>query len=253
MPPAKTTRASQKKGNALKAKAKTARDLKTRASKAPAKKATAKTNPVAARSKERQTRNSKRNDGDVQIIKLEKSTNCTSSTNARPTRKKPAASRPAAIKTSNRAAKITTKTAGKATKPAPKKPTNSIIKKTTAKKPTKTQQDRARKAQEKSEREEYQKSLDAIEIMRQAVTVEAKNTNNKISMLTERDVREIIRYASHNSPTPLPTPPQVEHKLGLLEAVKVKIKKVIHDSRFPEVANQQDLEADIKPRSWFFW
>ena len=186
IPPAKTTRASQKKGNALKAKRKTARDLKTRASKAPAKKATARTNPVAARSKERQTRNSKRNDDDVGIIKSLKSQRIALLVQMQDLHARSLSSRPTAIKTSNRAGKTTTKTAGKATKPAPKKPTNSIIKKTTAKKPSKAEQDRARKAQEK-------KMLRVPKMMQLKLCARPspskKKTNNKISMLTERDVR----------------------------------------------------------------
>jgi hypothetical protein len=256
MPPAKTTRASRKKGTALKAKIKSARELKMKANKTPAKRVTTRTKPVAASSREPKARNLREKDDEMQITKLEKATTSTTNSNAKLVRKNPGASRTATTKASNRIAKTTTKTTSKVTKSSPKKTANTIIKKTMTKKPTKAQQERARKAQEKHERDEYQKSIDAIEVMRQAVTVEAKNSNNnKINMLTERDVREIIRYVSHNNPMLLLllSLPQIEHKLGLLETVKVKMKKVLRGPEFSEVATQQDLKVYSKPRSWFFW
>lgn len=266
MPSAKATRTTQQKPNSSKVKSKTTRELKLKTTKVPAKKpkiskaidvASATNRPIKMTLK--RTASTKGKTNEIQIIKIQRAKNASTLTNIKNNPSSTLASKtPSTKKTAFRTTKNTLSKPAKAT--VVNKVTKSAFKRatvkanTTTKSQNPTQKKRLTKAQQRAqesqeyERNEYQRSIDAIDIMRKAVMGESKSK----SMLTERDFREIIRYDCYSSTSTLQS---IKKSMGLLDAWKMKIKNVLayNGSIKCKDSDEKNLEVKKKPQSWFFW
>lgn len=257
MPSAKATRTIQQKPNSSKVKSKTTRELKLKTTKVPVKKPkiskainmTSATNRSMKKTLKR-TASTRGKTNEIQIVKIQRAKNASTSTNIKNNpNSKLASKKPLATKT---AFKTTKNTLSKSTKAAAvNKVTKAAFKKATVKANTTTKsqnairkkrltkaQQRAQESQE-YERNEYQRSIDAIDIMRKAVMDESKSK----SMLTERDFREIIRYDCYSSTSTLQS---IKKSIGLLDTWKIKIKNLLADNRFIKCKDFDEKNLEMK-------